>query len=290
MTGITREMIEAAKAAYWHEAHNGGGYSDKCYEAAISAALSSRSAEAGNPGILHLAVAAVLEAEKEFRANMSPEWEGDPLSDEIDGLRRVFSALSTPADIEPVASRWQFDEDGPWSFGVDAPNSKSFRFGKPGMIEPLYAAPPAEGQPVAWLRDGEMIPIQGCPLGAMWITDKDDPRGFPVYASPALAAPPADIEPVAWQWSGRAREDLPWSEWKEGRAPAVSSHGFDFRERPLYAAPVADRTASALATIRAMLIKLHVEGVLSEGQVAKATGLHRIAIRKMADALNNGDA
>lgn len=36
---ISKEAIEAAKSAYWHEAHNGGGYSDKCYEAALTAAL-----------------------------------------------------------------------------------------------------------------------------------------------------------------------------------------------------------------------------------------------------------
>ncbi len=39
MTQITKEAIEAAKSAYWHEAHNGGGYSDKCYEAVLTAAL-----------------------------------------------------------------------------------------------------------------------------------------------------------------------------------------------------------------------------------------------------------
>ena len=37
----------------------------------------------------------------------------------------------------------------------------------------------------------------------------------------------------------------------------------------------------------ALIIKLHVEGTLSEGQVAKATGLHRIAIREMADDVTN---
>lgn len=39
-------------------------------------------------------------------------------------------------------------------------------------------------EPVAWLRPGEHVPIQGCPFGAMWISDKDDPRAFPVYAAP----------------------------------------------------------------------------------------------------------
>lgn len=33
-----------------------------------------------------------------------------------------------------------------------------------------------------------------------------------------------------------------------------------------------------------MLVRLHAEGVLSEGQVARATGLHRTDIRRRADA------
>ena len=36
---VTGEMVAKAKTAYWHEVHNGGGYSDKCYAVAISAAL-----------------------------------------------------------------------------------------------------------------------------------------------------------------------------------------------------------------------------------------------------------
>ena len=45
------------------------------------------------PHLLHIAVGAVLEADTEFRSNMPKEWEGDPLSDEIDGLRRIFEAM-----------------------------------------------------------------------------------------------------------------------------------------------------------------------------------------------------
>lgn len=37
--------------------------------------------------------------------------------------------------------------------------------------------------------------------------------------------------------------------------------------------------------MRDLIVRLLVEGVLSEGQAAKATGLHRITIRKLADAL-----
>ena len=37
----------------------------------------------------------------------------------------------------------------------------------------------------------------------------------------------------------------------------------------------------------ALLIRLHREGVLSEGQVARATGLHRVEIRRRADELEH---
>lgn len=51
----------------------------------------------GHGDALGLAVAAVLRADKEWRAQMPKNWEGDPLSDELDGLRRIFEASTTPA-------------------------------------------------------------------------------------------------------------------------------------------------------------------------------------------------
>lgn len=42
-----------------------------------------------------------------------------------------------------------------------------------------------------------------------------------------------------------------------------------------------------VASMQALLIRLHEEGVLSEGQVSKATGLHRITVRKLADEYRN---
>ncbi|OCP01325.1 MULTISPECIES: hypothetical protein [unclassified Ensifer] len=48
-----------------------------------------------------------------------------------------------------------------------------------------------KAEPVAYLRPGEYVPIQNAPFGAMWISDKDDPRAFPVYASPSIVAPVA---------------------------------------------------------------------------------------------------
>lgn len=47
------------------------------------------------------------------------------------------------------------------------------------------------GEPVAWLRHGEKVPLKGCPFGAMWISDKDDPRSFPVYA---VQPPPSQLQ------------------------------------------------------------------------------------------------
>ncbi|WP_024323715.1 hypothetical protein [Rhizobium leguminosarum] len=40
---------------------------------------------------------------------------------------------------------------------------------------------------------------------------------------------------------------------------------------------------AACDRMRAVLVRLHVEGVLSEGQVAKATGMYRVDVRKAAD-------
>lgn len=61
----------------------------------LTAAHPPRSLSNEGDKMLHLAVAAVLEADTEFRAQMMPGWDGDPLSDELDGLRRIFTALST---------------------------------------------------------------------------------------------------------------------------------------------------------------------------------------------------
>lgn len=37
------------------------------------------------------------------------------------------------------------------------------------------------------------------------------------------------------------------------------------------------------------IVRLHIDGILSKGQAAKATGLHRIDLRERADAIINGD-
>src|SRR3546814_3317528 len=49
-----------------------------------------------------------------------------------------------------------------------------------------------------------------------------------------------------------------------------------------YARPATGQCARC-AAMEALIIRLHVEGALSEGQAAKATGLHRIRVRKLAD-------
>jgi hypothetical protein len=69
------------------------------------------------------------------------------------------------------------------------------------FIDPITAAP-ADEEPVAWLRHGENVPVQNVPFGAMWITDKDDPRGFPVYAMPAdQAQPDFCYDPNEWEYT-----------------------------------------------------------------------------------------
>ncbi|EGL64482.1 hypothetical protein AGRO_2691 [Agrobacterium sp. ATCC 31749] len=48
--------------------------------------------------------------------------------------------------------------------------------------------------PIAWLRHGEETPVQNVPFGAMWISDKSDPRAFPVYDRPEQTAPSVAVK------------------------------------------------------------------------------------------------
>ena len=58
-------------------------------------------------------------------------------------------------------------------------------------------------EPVAWLRHGEEAPVQNVPFGAMWISDKDDPRSFPVYDCPQQPAPSVAVKALEWSpWPG----------------------------------------------------------------------------------------
>ncbi len=57
--------------------------------------------------MLEIAVTAVLEADKEFRSNMPDEWDGDPLSGELDGLRRISKLIYPPhPHPQQCKSRW----------------------------------------------------------------------------------------------------------------------------------------------------------------------------------------
>ena len=88
-TGVTDDEA----AAYWNR----------------RAALSSVEAEAVAvaDSMLRLSVAAVLEADKEFRAHMWAGWEGDTLSDELDGLRRIFEASPPASDSTAAVTGWK---------------------------------------------------------------------------------------------------------------------------------------------------------------------------------------
>lgn len=64
--------------------------------------------------------------------------------------------------------------------------------------------------PVAWLRPGEYLPVQNCPFGATWISDKDDPRAFPVYGAPRTDTAPL-FGPYAYLNGPRALPEDSWS-------------------------------------------------------------------------------
>lgn len=95
---VVADSYEAAKAAAQAD-----------YESRIRSALVDVPAVESEPDMLRLAVAAVLEADTEFRANMMPGWDGDPLSDELDGLRRIFEASPVRSAIAPAPAEetWQ---------------------------------------------------------------------------------------------------------------------------------------------------------------------------------------
>jgi hypothetical protein len=46
------------------------------------------------------------------------------------------------------------------------------------------------------------------------------------------------------------------------------------------------RACDSCERMMTLIVRLHVEGVLSEGQAARATGLHRIDLRKRADDMS----
>lgn len=51
------------------------------------------------------------------------------------------------------------------------------------------SAAKAPCEPIAYLRHGEETFVQNVPFGSMWISDKDDPRAFPVYDRPQEPVP-----------------------------------------------------------------------------------------------------
>ncbi len=64
------------------------------------------------------------------------------------------------------------------------------------------AAATASCDPVAYLRHGEQTFVQNVPFGAMWISDKDDPRSFPVYDRPQRPAPSVAVKALDWEANG----------------------------------------------------------------------------------------
>ena len=70
----------------------------------------------------------------------------------------------------------------------------------------------------------------------------------------------------------------------ETRRKKYGAHGHNGSyNRPSVPEPCPD-----CARMRALIVRLHVEGILSEGQAAKAAGLYRIDLRQAADDYING--
>lgn len=117
--------------------------------AAIDASLPPQNHLRGKDEMLRLAVAAVLEADTEFRSNMMPGWEGDPLSDEIDGLRRIFEA--SPASQNHLASRADPPGSGQPLGSDKEPALQDF---ERTIVPSEGGLTPAEGQPFNTAPEG----------------------------------------------------------------------------------------------------------------------------------------
>lgn len=63
-----------------------------------------------------------------------------------------------------------------------------------GVLADQLEAAIRDADPVAWLRHGEESFVQNVPFGAMWISEKGDPRAFPVYDHPPQPAPSEAVE------------------------------------------------------------------------------------------------
>jgi len=111
---------------------------------AASTSDAERHERSPKSNMLEIAIAAVLEADKEFRSNMPSEWDGDPLSGELDGLRRIFEAhLSAPpppaAVQEPVVVKvkpLEWDDFGRAFSEVGTYNVVCIRSGVFGLTKP----------------------------------------------------------------------------------------------------------------------------------------------------------
>lgn len=86
-----------------------------------------------------------------------------------------------------------------------------------GSLADQLEAAIRSAEPVAWLRHGEETPVQNVPFGAMWISDKDDPRSFPVYDCPQQPAPSVAVKALEWN-PYRAETPFGWYQIEDQRS------------------------------------------------------------------------
>lgn len=170
-TGVCYNTLEAAKSAAFAD------YSARIMSVIEPAGVgvetpppSTHVTPAADSDSLHLAMAAVLKADAEFRSNMPKDWGGDPLSDELDGLRRIFEAMPAPAQHVEWGD-WTVDDTDTarqilnyLGIGDDAsrePGADRRRDKIAGMIRARLDAAPAPQQHVAGVSDDIRSYLEG---------------------------------------------------------------------------------------------------------------------------------
>lgn len=148
---ITDAMVQAAKAAYWHEVHNGGGYSDKCYEAALRASLSpTRNPDMEDRNAMPTEamveyVARAVRKQQFERTRRIASYDPDtPLTENelADAAAALSAALALPHETIGVDEAWELFDSRRFLHGHRETMRESFNTVLKGfVIAPLSPSP-----------------------------------------------------------------------------------------------------------------------------------------------------